>query len=95
MIEASGVRSLPLHFPHDRLAGANNLLLTRKGGGGLVAEDVEVRLPDQVVRRVAGDVGGDPARTDEQEPAQPVLEVHTFTARGQQVAHAHEHELAL
>ena len=87
---------LQLHLPYDRLAGADNLLLVPEGSGGvLVAEDIEVRLPDQLISGPARGVRGDPACADQEEPALQVLEVHALPGRGQQVAHAGELELAL
>src|SRR6266487_3745133 len=79
----------------DRLAGADDLLLVLKGGRCvLVAEDIEVGLPGQLLRGTARGVRGDPADADEEEPAQQVLEVHPLLSGGQQVAHADELELA-
>ena len=84
---------LQLHLADERLTGADDFLLILEGRRGmLLAEDVEVRLPDQFVCPAARGVRGDPALADQQEPAQPVLEVHPLLARGQQVAHAGELE---
>jgi hypothetical protein len=65
------------------------LLVLERSSGVLLAEDVEVRLPDQFLRGAPRRVRGDPALADQQEPAQPVLEVHAFLA-GQKVTHADE-----
>jgi hypothetical protein len=55
-----------LRLSHNWLASADNLLLTFEGGGGvLVAEDIKVGLPGQVLRGAAGSVGRDPAVADE------------------------------
>jgi hypothetical protein len=87
---------LQFHLSHDRLARANNLLLVPDGSGGvLAAEDIEIRLPDQVLRGTAGSVRVDPARANQEEPAQQVLEVHPLPGSGQQVAHADELKFAL
>ena len=86
---------LQLHLADDRLTGADDFLLVLEGGRGMpLAEDVEVRLPDHFVRGAAWGIRGNPALADQQEPAQPVLEVHPLLARGQQVAHAGELEAA-
>ncbi len=85
---------LPFHLPHERLAGADNLLLVLIGiSGVLVAEEIEVRLPDYLLRGQAGGARGDPACADQEEPASQVLEVHALLGSGQQVAHAGELEL--
>ncbi len=94
-----GIRPSPvgfsLHLSHNWLAGADNLLLIFEGGGGmLVAEDIEVGLPGQVLLRAAGGVCRDPAVADEHEPAEQVLEVHPLAGGRQQVGHARELELA-
>jgi hypothetical protein len=93
---ASAVEGFSFHLSHDWLASADNLLLIVEGGGGvLIAEDIEVGLADQVFRRAARGIGGDPAFADRQEAAAQILEVHALAGRGQQVAHADEHHLAL
>src|ERR1017187_4512699 len=87
---------LQLHLSYDWLTRANNLLLVPEGSEGvLAAEDIEVRLPDQIRRGPARSVRGDPAGADREEPAQPVLEVHPLLGSGQQGSHAGELKLAL
>src|ERR1700691_5169358 len=87
---------LQLNLPYDGLARTNNLLLVPEGNGGvLVAEDIEVRLPDQLPGGAARGVRGDPACADQEEPALQVLEIHPLFCSGEQVAHAGELKLAL
>jgi hypothetical protein len=85
---------LPLDLPDDRPAGPHDLLLVlpRRVRMG-EAEDVEVGLAGQVLHGGTGGIRGDPARADEQEPAQPVLEEHPLSRRGQQVVHTEQLEL--
>jgi len=61
----------------------------------LAAENVEVRLPDQILHGAVRGVCGDPACADQEETALQVLEVHALAGSGQQVAHAGELKLAL
>ena len=90
------VEGLPLQLPHDRLAGADDLLLVLKGSSGVfLAEEVEVGLPDHVFQRYGPELtAGEPACADQEEPAVQVLEVHALLGGGQQVVHAGELELA-
>jgi len=78
-----------LDLPHHRAAGRHHLALIPHGGHGVLErEHVEIRLADEVPRREAGSVRRGPADADEQEPAQPVLEIHPLHPYGQQVVHA-------
>ena len=79
---------------HHRLAGLDDpLLVFVRRERVLVAEDVEIGLPDQLldaetVRLVAGK-----ALADQEEPALEVLEEEPFPRRGEQVAKAQQLEV--
>ena len=65
-----------LQLPDDRFAGADDLLLVFKSGGGmLLVEKLEVRLTDQLGRGMVRGPCGDPACAGQKEPALQVLEV--------------------
>ena len=86
---------LAFHLAHDRLTGADDLLLVRERRGGmLLGEHVEIGLPGQLRGGPARGDGLDPGFADEQEPAHQVLEVDALLGAGQQVAQADELELA-
>ena len=85
----SVLECLLLQLPHDRLACVDDLLLVRKGGSSVfLAEEVEVRLPDYLFHGTTRSNRGDPACADQEEPAEPVFEVHALLGAVQQVAHA-------
>ena len=85
------VEAFPLQLGHDRLAGADYVLLVLEGDRGVpLAEDVEVRLADHLLNGAARCHRGGPACADQQEAAEQVLEVNALVGGGQQVAHAGE-----
>src|ERR1039458_7245413 len=85
----SVVECLPLQLPHNRLAGADDLLLVLKSSSSVfLAEEVEVSLPDDLLQGAVGSDRGHPACADQEEPAAHVLEVHALLGAVQQVAHA-------
>jgi hypothetical protein len=82
----------PLHLPGNRPAGLHDLVLVLESGGSMVvSKDLEIRFPGQFLRGAAGSVRGEPARTDEQGPAQPVPEIHPRIG-GKQILHAQQLE---
>ena len=77
---------LLLQLPHDRLAGADDPLLVLKGSSSvLLAEEVEVGLPDYLFQGMARGCRGEPACADQEEPAVQVLEVDALLGAVQQV----------
>ena len=85
----SVVECLPLQLPHNRLAGADDLLLVLKSSSSVfLAEEVEVSLPDDLLQGAVGSDRCHPACADQEEPAAQVLEVHALLGAVQQVAHA-------
>ena len=88
------VEGLPLQLPHDRLAGADDLLLVlERSCGVFLAEEVEVSLPDHLLLGTVRNDPGEEACANQDEPALEVLEVQALFCGGQEVAHAGELEL--
>ena len=73
---------LSLELADDRLAGRDDaLFILESRTGMLMAEEVEIGLPDDLLRGAARRDGVEPTCADEEKLAERVLEVDTFLAR--------------
>ena len=78
-----------LNLGDDRLARLDHMLLVLERGGRVrSAEDVEVRLADQLIQRSTVPLSRQETLAHEQEPALTVLEEDLVLGIGEQVAHA-------
>ena len=85
------MEGLPLDLGHHRLAALDDpLLVFVRSERVLVAEDVEIGLPDQLLDAVAVGLIAGKALADQQEPALEVLEEEAFARSGKEVAKAEQ-----
>ena len=80
---------LPLDLADDRLAGPDDPLLVLEGRGGVrLAEDVEVRLPENVLHRPVRALVDEESPADDEETAVEILEKDALAREVEEIAHA-------